>query len=205
MCSDLFEVHETDSSKITSVYNKISLFRYFNTVIIVYLISDFSLQLSEEQLTKVLVTLSCDAFLTPLLYYFNVQYYFNRWVASRLVSNEHELKYVLSGSRVRLSDRYSNLAKCCFVGLFYLPILPTGAFLAFCHCALSSLADRYGLLRNWRSLPPTGATVLFKALSTHVAGSIIAHLLMAGVFYSEWSYDSVCVAASTHRRLLLAA
>jgi hypothetical protein len=81
-------------------------------VIIVWLISDFSMQLTEVQLTKVQTILVTDAFLTPVLYYFNVSNYFNRWVMSRLVSNEYDLKAVLGGAVVRLSDRYSNLAKC---------------------------------------------------------------------------------------------
>jgi hypothetical protein len=190
--SGLFEVHETDASKLESVYNKISFFRYFNTVIIIHLITDWSHTLDADHLGKIQSILIFDAFLTPFLYAFNVAHYFNRWVVSKLVTNEFELQLVLSGARIRLSDRYSNLAKCMFVGLFYLPLLPTGAFLAFLHCALSCLADRIGLVHQWKPMPPAGAKTLFNVLSTHVAVAILTHFYMAGYFYSGWSYDGTC-------------
>jgi hypothetical protein len=79
-----------------------------------------------------------------------------------------------------------------FVGLFYLPVLPTGAFLTFCHCFFSCMADRIGLVYQWKKLPQSGAGCLFKVLSTHVAFAIITHLYMAMVFYSGWSYDFTC-------------
>jgi hypothetical protein len=190
--SGLFEVHETEASKLESVYNKISFFRYFNTVIIIHLITDWSHTLDEEHLAKVQSILIFDAFLTPFLYAFNVAYYINRYVVARLVTNEFELRHVLCGARVRLSDRYSNLAKCMFVGLFYLPLLPTGAFLAFFHCALSCLADRIGLIHQWARMPPAGAKTLFRVLSIHVGVAILTHLYMGSYFYSGWSFDSSC-------------
>jgi hypothetical protein len=79
-----------------------------------------------------------------------------------------------------------------FVGLFYLPVLPTGAFLAFFHCFFSCIADRVGLIYQWKKLPPAGAGTLFKVLTTHVGFAILTHLYMAMVFFSGWSYDSTC-------------
>jgi hypothetical protein len=51
--SALFEVHENLEDKTESVYNKISIFRYFNTVIVIYMITDWNVHLTEATLTKV--------------------------------------------------------------------------------------------------------------------------------------------------------
>jgi hypothetical protein len=157
--SHLFEVHEVVGEEVESVYNKVSLFRYFNTVIIIHLLSDWSHTLDDVHLAKVQNILIFDAFLTPFLYAFNFGHYFNRYVIANLATNELDLRQALSGAKVRMSDRYSNLAKCMFVGLFYLPLLPTGALLAFLHCSLSCLADRVGLTRQWKPIAPSGAKV----------------------------------------------
>ena len=117
VASDVFEVHELEGQKIGSVYNKVSMFRYFNTAIIIHLLTDFSVQLSPEHLLKVQIILVCDALLTPLLYLFNASWIFNRVVLSRYITEEAQLRYALGGEDIRLSDRYSNLAKCIFVGL----------------------------------------------------------------------------------------
>jgi hypothetical protein len=192
LASDLFEVHETEGEKMASVYNKISLFRYFNTVIIIHLITDWAVQLDEENILKVQTILMCDAFVTPLLYHYNIAYLLNRFLISRFISNEYAMERALSGYDIRLSDRYSNLAKCIFCGLFYLPVLPTGALLACMHCTLCSLVDRWGLLRSWRPLTPTDGGFLFKILAAHVGFAIITHLFMGMRFYASWTYDSAC-------------
>lgn len=192
--SNIFEVYEVVGEEVESTYNKISLFRYFNTVIIIHLITDWHLQLDQEHLQKVQTILVFDAFLTPFLYAFNFAHLLNRYVMAHFASNELALAHVLSGARVRMSDRYSNVAKTMFVGLFYLPLIPTGALLAFLHCFLACLADRHGLLRNWKPLPPSGAKTLFRVLSTHVAIAMVTHLYMGMVFFSGWTYDSACAA-----------
>jgi hypothetical protein len=51
--SDVFEVHEIESTRIMSLFNKIALFRYFNTAIIILLITKFEERLTEETLSKV--------------------------------------------------------------------------------------------------------------------------------------------------------
>jgi hypothetical protein len=192
--SHLFEVHEAVGEGVESVYNKVSLFRYFNTVIIIHMLTDWSNTLDEDHLNKVQSILIFDAFLTPFLYAFNIAHYFNRYIIANLVTNELDLRQALSGAHVRMSDRYSNLAKCMFVGLFYLPLLPTGAGLAFLHCALSCVADRAGLTHQWKPIAPSGAKTLFRVLSGHVAFAIITHLYMAMFFFSGWTYDSACPA-----------
>jgi hypothetical protein len=197
LLSHLFEVHEVVSEKVESMFNKVSLFRYFNTVIIIHMLTDWSHTLDEEHLTKVQNILIFDAIGTPFFYAFNAAHYFRRYVLANLVTDELDLHQALSGARVRISDRYSNLAKCMFVGLFYLPLLPAGALFGFVHCALANVADRVGLTHQWKPIPPSGGKTLFRILSTHVACAIITHGYMGVYFFSGWSYDETCPAEAS--------
>jgi hypothetical protein len=290
--ADSLEVHETEMKKLSSVFHKTSLFRYFNTAVIVYLLTDFNTQLHEAGLLQIQMVLVFDAFLTPALYFFDVGGYINRFIKSRLVDNIDEVDILMSGDEVRpsrsthspqslqslvalctpppppspgahcdhwiLTDRFqpsprtctcfgpptsdtpltplplplpgahlrpllqprqgaflysalrsttrtddlhSNpLAKTFFVGLFYLPVLPTGALLASAACAMAVLADRYGLLYKWRSMPQSKGQAIFETLSGHLALSMLMHILVASRWYFGWTYDSVC---ATHPSRLL--
>jgi hypothetical protein len=66
--STIFEIHEQEQQAIASAYNKIAFFRYFNTSVIIYLITPFDEFLTFETLFKVQSILLFDACFTPMLY-----------------------------------------------------------------------------------------------------------------------------------------
>jgi hypothetical protein len=172
MVSGLLEVHETVQEQVTSVYNKISLFRYFNTAIIIYLLTDYTQQLGEKQLLKVQMILVLDAVLTPTLYILNLGGMVNRFVLSRFVDSKNKVEILMAGDKIRISDRYSNLAKTFFVALFYMPVLPTGTLLACWACLMSVMADRHGLIYKWKAQPMMKGDEIFEVLTMHLGCSI---------------------------------
>jgi hypothetical protein len=60
-----------------------------------------------------------------------------------------------------MAERYGNFGKIMFCGIFFLPLLPTGAFFGMMGCLLGFLADKSGLLRRWRWMPMSNGSQLF--------------------------------------------
>jgi hypothetical protein len=71
--SATFEIHETEAEAISALFNKDSVFRYFNTAFIIYLLTPFHEQLHYERLFRVQAILLFDAFMTPLLHLCDAQ------------------------------------------------------------------------------------------------------------------------------------
>jgi hypothetical protein len=192
--SNVFEVHETEGQQLSSSFHKTTTFRYFNSVIAVYLMGSFEEQLDGERLLSLQNILISDAIVTPLIYTFNVMSIFNKVIVSRFVKDEEYLALLLSGDNVRLSERYSNVGKCIFVALFYLPILPTNALLGAVALLMCTLADRHGLLYTWKDMANANGTELMQVLYIHVALAIAVHIFMAARFFAGWPNDGACAA-----------
>jgi hypothetical protein len=67
LLSFYFEDHVSLNSQQLSLFLKLSFFRWFNSAIVLFLITDFKEMLTEEAMAQVKAVLIADAITTPLL------------------------------------------------------------------------------------------------------------------------------------------
>jgi hypothetical protein len=95
--SDLLETHESEGAQLSADFHKITLFRYWNTVIVVFILNGFEARMQASTLTRVQNILLFDAVLTPLLH---VSQHQLATFLSRFTQDEESVLLMLDGDKV---------------------------------------------------------------------------------------------------------
>ena len=130
------EVHIEEGAKQESMLFKLVIARCVNTALIMYLVQtqsgSYEDMFDEAVLSKIQDILIADAFSTPafrLVYgFFFVELYQKRYMGSKARTQE-ELNFLYKPMDWNLAERYTDVMKTCFVGLFFSAILPSALFI----------------------------------------------------------------------------
>ncbi|CAN0055539.1 unnamed protein product, partial [Hapterophycus canaliculatus] len=70
-----------------------------------------------------------------------------------------EMNVFFQGAPWNLAERYTDMIKTVFVGLFYSAIVPTGLIVTAVAMIMLYWVDKYSLLRQWKRPPVRGKTI----------------------------------------------
>jgi hypothetical protein len=99
------------------------------------------------------------------------------------------------GAAWNLSERYTDMIKTLFTGLFYAAIFPQGLFITAFAMLIMYFVDKYSLLRLWRRPPMLDESLAVQG--RHLIMCVVwTHLIITLVFFANWPYKSKDLEAS---------
>ena len=95
-----------------------------------------------------------------------------------------------------LAERYTDMTKSLFVGLFFSTLYPGGLVWTACSFVMCYWVDKYCLFRIWKQPPAIDAS-LTAASRLQVAVICLVHSLIAAVFFAGYPFDKVVTGTGT--------
>ena len=111
-----FESHATEGKRQTSLFAKIALFRWFNSGIVLSIVSSFIESISIEDgnevqrsslAYKVYPVMFAEMFFTPLIYMTDVMENFRKHILAPRARDQQEMNNYFSGTEFELAERYT--------------------------------------------------------------------------------------------------
>lgn len=127
----IFEKHHSEGSFQSSLYLKITLFRWINTALLTKLLTPFSNTLdsrSEDVIRQISAILWSELWLTPALRLLEPVSNFEKHVLAPRARTQEEMNMNFQGTIYNLGERYTDLSKILFVCCFYSSLIPTSFF-----------------------------------------------------------------------------
>lgn len=185
----LFERPVDQSDFQQSVLTKLVIVRMVNTALLLYLVTPYEDQMSEDTLTQVFAILIADCFTTPVFRLLNVVDWIKRYVIAPRSRTQAQMNRYFRGAIWNLAERYTDVIKTLFVGLFYSSLLPQGLFITAFSFITTYWVDKYSLLRLWKRPPSYDASLAVQ--SRHLVVFVIwVHLIITRVFFANWPYQN---------------
>lgn len=191
--SDMIERHVNFGNREDSMFLKLLLARWVNTALSVYVSYNPRERLSNNALSQVMLILLFDAFLSPLIRVFDPYDWFMRRIVSPLQPTQRAMNRFWVGADWHLAERYTDVSKTIFVGLFYSAALPVAPLVTAAAIVTTFIADRYCILRTWRRVPELSAQLAKRTIGV-VAIVVFSHFWASMAFFLNWgAYDELHV------------
>ncbi|KAG7398491.1 hypothetical protein PHYBOEH_010948 [Phytophthora boehmeriae] len=185
---DRLEQHQTKEREQLSTLNKLLLFRGFNGAVVLYLLTDFTDTLSQQNLLQIQALLIANLLTAPLLQLMSPVGSFYRWFYGPKAKTQRKLNSYYSGAYWKLAERYTQITKSVGIALFYKSLLPTGLIITGLSLLVNYWVDKYCLLRKWKT-PPRYDGLLARASRYHLLIVALVSLIMMGHWYNGWPFD----------------
>ncbi len=101
----------------------------------------------------------------------------NQLLIARYSPTQEKCNTYFFGTPWLPAERYADMTKTLFLALFYSALLPSGLFLTCFGYAFGYLADKYSLLRTWRTPAELGDEIT-KVSRGHMILAVYAHAVM---------------------------
>uniref|UniRef100_A0A7S1XXG6 WW domain-containing protein n=1 Tax=Phaeomonas parva TaxID=124430 RepID=A0A7S1XXG6_9STRA len=186
-----YEVHVDEGDLQQSMLMKLTAARMLNSAIILYLVTPWGDTFSEEALGNVQGILIADCFQTPVIRILAVLagFAYNYFVSAKKARTQEQLNYLFQPASWTLAERYTDMVKTIFVGLFYSSILPSALFITAAAMFSAYVADKFALFYLWKR-PPAFDGTLAKQVRFIVIFCVLIHFVMARIFFANWPYDT---------------
>jgi hypothetical protein len=186
-----FEDHVSLNAQQMSLFLKLTFFRWMNTAVVIYLITDFDNFLTVLAVKQVQAVIIADAITTPIIRTLNIADTINQLVICRYATTQEKMNSYFLGTPWMVAERYADMTKTLFLALFYSALYPAGLFITCLGYSFSYTVDKYSLLRTWAT-PGEVDDDITKVSRVHMTFAIYCHAMMTMIFYSQYPFDSVC-------------
>jgi len=183
-----YEYHRSQVDFQSSIIMKMVLGRMLVTAVFVYWVTPFEDQLTVRSLKKIQGILISDCAVTPIFNGLNIADWLLRQVMGPMCKTQHDLDVLYQGAEWNLAERYTSLIKTCFVGMFYLALLPSSLFITAAAVLVTYWTDKYSLIHLWRR-PPVYNEKLAIYSRYFLMSVIWVHCVMARIFFARWPYQ----------------
>lgn len=181
------EVHHNKSDRQKSSLLKLMVVRCVNSAVLIYLATPYKEKFSAEALEHIMSILIADAISTPFFRLLDIGGLFRRHVLTKYVVTQEEMNVLWMPSEWSLAERYTDMMKTLFVGLYYSVPLPAGLFITCFSMASTYLVDKYSLFKLWKEAPNFDSTLA--TTSRYLLAFVIyAHATMSQRFFANWPY-----------------
>lgn len=191
----IFEPHTTEGSFQTSLYLKITLFRWVNTAVLTKLITPFTSTVSPER-TSVLPTINSilwsELWLVPGLRLLDLWGNIQKHVLAPRARNQELMNLNFQGTFYNLGERYTDLTKVLFLCFFYSALFPSTFFFGAAILFVQYYTDKYCLMRIWAWRPFIGPELARFSRRYFFSGSVLAFALVSAYTWAQFPYDNVC-------------
>jgi hypothetical protein len=148
----IFEKHHTEGTFQSSLYLKITLFRWVNTALLTKLLTPFTMTLSdrkEDVIRQINAILWAELWLVPGMRLLDISSNIKKHILAPRAHTQEEMNLWFQGTRFNLGERYTDLTKVLFVCFFYSALMPTvfffGSAILFLQYFVSGGTVYYGM------------------------------------------------------------
>lgn len=186
LMTTLVEVHITERDVQKSMLLKLVIGRCINSAILIYVATQYSETFGEGSLLQMQNILIADAITTPLIRLMNIYDIVMRYlVVPHYAKTQEEYNAAWQGAEWNLAERYTDMLKTVFVGLFFLVPLPSGLFISSFAMLTTYLVDKYSLFRLWQRNPSIDHSL--GTISRYFLVVIVfSHLAISRVYFANW-------------------
>ena len=147
-------------------------------------------------MTKAAAVLFADAFTTPIIRSLDPAGRFARNYSAKSAKTQAKMNSFFTNTAWFLAERYTDMTKTLFVGLFYSTLYPGGLVWTTCSFFVCYWVDKYCLFRLWKQPPAIDASLAVTS-RLQIALVCIGHTIIAGLFYAGYPFDNVYVPDSS--------
>ncbi|CAJ1934872.1 unnamed protein product [Cylindrotheca closterium] len=188
------EPHPSESDFQTSLYFKISFFRWVNTAIVITIVTPFTNTLLGEGglITKVYQQFFSEIVVSTALQLTDIMGHVNRHIMAPRATCQDAMNLLFKGTQWSLAERYTDMTKILFLCVWYCSIFP-GAYLM---CAVSLFlkyyTDKFSLLRTWERAPHLGNAIAWISHGVFFPLALVATAIMSSYYWAGFPYDNLC-------------
>jgi len=190
LCFEI-EDHVSLNAQQTSLFLKLTFFRWMNTAVVIYIITDFEDYLTVRSLRQVQAVIFGDAITSPIIRTLNLATLFKQHVIARYAPCQEKVNQYFLGKPWYPAERYADMTKSLFLALFYSVLFPAGLFITCVGYAFIYVVDKYSLLKSWRT-PAEIEDDVTKIAHGHMFFAIFCHAFMSMVIFSQYPFDNIC-------------
>jgi len=190
-----FEPQHTEGAFQTSLYLKITLFRWVLTAIVPQIITPHTSTLgsaSSDLIPTIRGILVSECWLTPLLRLSDYMTNFNKHVIAPRAQNQEEMILWFQGTFYNLGERYTDLTKILFVVFFYSALCPFVFVFGFIILTVQYAVDRFSLFRLWGWNPVLGADLAQFSRKYMFLACLAAFAIVSSYIFAQFPYDNIC-------------
>jgi len=189
------ERHSSESSFQTSLYIKIAFFRFVVYVIVIDVITAFTLYLVDSHdglLFKVYGNFFSLLVYSNILQLSDIFGLIDRCVLGPRAQDQDSMNLYFQGTNWDLSDRYTNMSNITFLCFFYCTLYPLCFFISSMLLLVTYFVDKYSIMRTWARAPHCGTSI--SEINKHVFSptALIVMIIMSSYFWSGFPYDNLC-------------
>lgn len=185
------ETHDSADDKEMSLYIKLTFFRWCNTGIVLYFITNFTDFLTTKALDQVQAVLISDAITTPLIRTLNPMDIINRFLIAPYAPTQEKMNCYFLNTLWFPAERYSDMTKTLFLALFYSALIPSGLFLTFFGYVFIYTVDKYSLLRSWRTESVVSDEITISSRA-YMVMAVYSHAVMTMIYFAQFPFDNIC-------------
>jgi len=189
-----FEAHKTEGSFQASHYLKIGLFRWFNTVIVLTVITPFTHTLKEKDslVSTVFGLYLSELTLIPLLNYLDIFGTLARHFYGPRAKNQRQMNLQFKGTKFHLADAYTGMSKLVFLCFWYANIFPAAYFLTALTLTVHYFSYKFAILRSYRAGPKIDTKLAFISRVFIFPVAVLFLFVQADYNWSSFPFDNVC-------------
>ena len=101
-----------------------------------------------------------------------------------------ELNALWGGADWYLAERYTDVLKTVFVGIFFAVPLPSGLFITAFALLSTYFVDKYSLVRLWKRAPSINANLNTVSRYFFIFG-IWAHVSVSRIYFATWPFGVI--------------
>lgn len=103
----------------TSILRKLMVARCINTALLMYVVTDYTDVFGQANLSQIQSILIADCVTTPIMRILNIYEHVMHYVVAPTKHSQTEMNLLFRGAYWNLAERYTDMIKTVFVGLFY--------------------------------------------------------------------------------------
>lgn len=199
------EPHKSAGDKQTSLFTKIALFRWVNTVMVIDFVTPFTSRISNSGVTgdhaalipSVFAIFKADLIVMILLQLSDPIGMFNRHYKAPRAFDQEAMYRNFKGNNWRLAERYTNMSKVLFLSFYYYAIFPSALFLCAGTMLVIYYADSYSIMRIWKRNPQIGPQIAHFNDKYIVPFYILVLAILSSYWWSAFPFDNLCPVDST--------
>ena len=181
----LLERHREFGDEQDSMFLKLTMARWFNTAVVVFVTTRRPARLGKANLESVFNILFADAFVTPLIVAFDPFDLVMRYVVAPRQPTQRAMNRFWNGAEWNIAERYTDVAKTLLVGLFWASAAPAGLLVTAAALFNVFLVDRFCLLRRWARKPDFDDQLSRRSVGV-LSLIVLVHTRAAMEFFMNW-------------------
>eukprot|EP00814_Leptocylindrus_danicus_P000784 CAMPEP_0116013916 /NCGR_PEP_ID=MMETSP0321-20121206/5992_1 /TAXON_ID=163516 /ORGANISM="Leptocylindrus danicus var. danicus, Strain B650" /LENGTH=992 /DNA_ID=CAMNT_0003483519 /DNA_START=31 /DNA_END=3010 /DNA_ORIENTATION=+ len=195
-----FEAHPDQGDRSMSLYFKITIFRWINTAVIIFLATPFTHTLSSEKedlIPHIYTIFLAELISAPLIATIDISGFFKKHVLAPRQSNQDDCNACFRGAPWELAERYTTVTKLLFLCFFYAVLFPLGYFVCSAALFLTYYVDKFCLMRVWEPAAHIGTKVAEMNRALFFPLCILALFIVNSYHYARFPYDNLCATNQT--------